>query len=174
VRPHRSRYWLGLGSNLGDSAGLLRRALVLLGDGPLTLEAVSSAYDTSPRDLLDQPAFVNAAARVRTGLEPPELLDLIKDVEQRLGRPAGGVRFGPRPIDCDLLLWDGGAFRDARLEIPHPRLRRRRFALVPLLELDPKAALPDGTPLRALEAALDPREQRVERMEGVALAPGLH
>jgi 2-amino-4-hydroxy-6-hydroxymethyldihydropteridine diphosphokinase len=165
------RYWLGLGSNLGDSVGLVREAVTLLRASPLEVEAVSSAYETAPRELLDQPAFVNAAARVRADLEPPEVLDLVKGIERRMGRRAGGPRFGPRPIDCDLLLWDGGVFRDERLEIPHPRIRERRFALVPLLELDPGAALPDGTPLRALEAALDPLEQRVERLDGVALDP---
>jgi 2-amino-4-hydroxy-6-hydroxymethyldihydropteridine diphosphokinase len=165
------RYWLGLGSNLGDSVVLLRQAVVLLRASPLEVEAVSSAYDTAPRDLLDQPAFVNAAARVRADLAPLEVLDLVKAIERRLGRRAGGVRFGPRPVDCDLLLWDGGVFRDRRLELPHPRLRERRFALVPLLELDPGAALPDGTPLRTLETALDRLEQRVDRLDGVALDP---
>lgn len=165
------RYWLGLGSNLGDSVGLLREAVVLLRASSLTVEAVSSAYETAPRDLLDQPSFVNAAARVRTDLAPIDVLDLVKAIERGLGRRAGGVRFGPRPVDCDLLLWDGGVFRDERLELPHPRLRERRFALVPLLELDPGAALPDGTPLRTLEAALDPLEQRVERLDRVALDP---
>jgi 2-amino-4-hydroxy-6-hydroxymethyldihydropteridine diphosphokinase len=165
------RYWLGLGSNLGDRVGLLREALALLREAPLELEAVSSAYETAPRELVDQPAFVNAAARVRTRLAPPELLDVVKGIESRLGREAGGVRFGPRPIDCDLLLWEGGAYRDARLEVPHPRMGERRFALVPVLELDPDAALPDGTPLRALEEALDREAQPVERMEGVRLDP---
>jgi 2-amino-4-hydroxy-6-hydroxymethyldihydropteridine diphosphokinase len=156
-----SRYWLGLGGNLGDPATTIHAALDWLA-ARHEVEAVSRLWDTSPRDLLDQPPFRNAAARVRAGLDPPAMLDEAKRLEAALGRAPGGVRFGPRVIDCDLLLWDGGAYADARLEIPHPRLHERRFALLPLLDLDPDLTLPDGRRLADLEAALDPREQRAE------------
>ncbi|HMM48209.1 MAG TPA: 2-amino-4-hydroxy-6-hydroxymethyldihydropteridine diphosphokinase, partial [Miltoncostaeaceae bacterium] len=82
-----------------------------------------------------------------------------------LGRTRGGVRYGPRVIDCDLLLWEGGSWDEPDLQIPHARLTERRFALVPLLELDPDLRLPDGRSLAVLEAALDAVEQSVRRVE---------
>lgn len=154
-----SRYWLGLGSNLGDPAARIREAVAWLRRRH-EVEAVSRVWDTSPRDLLDQPAFRNAAVRLRAPLDPPGMLDEAKRLEAALGRDPAGVRFGPRAIDCDVLLWDGGAWADDRLEVPHPRLAERRFALLPLLDLDPGLTLPDGRPLRDLERALDPSEQR--------------
>lgn len=129
----------------------------------MAVEAASAAYETAPRDLADQPAFLNAVARVRTGLAPLALLDALEGVESAGGRTAAGPRFGPRALDLDLLLWEGGAFAHPRLRIPHPRLAERRFALVPLLELDPEARLPDGRRLADLAAALSARDQPVER-----------
>ena len=158
-----SRYWLGLGSNLGDRRAALEAALAWLdGDGQ-TVEAVSPVYETAPREREDQPAFLNAAARVASDLDPPALLAAVKRMERDLGRDPGGVRFGPRAIDCDLLLWEGGPWRGPGLEVPHPRLAERRFALLPLLDLDPGLTLPDGRALADLEAALDPSEQPAER-----------
>lgn len=107
----------------------------------------------------DQPAFLNAACRVVTDLSPAELLDLIKRLEPELGRIAG-PRFGPRAIDLDILLWDRGQWSDDRLAVPHPRLHERRFALVPVLELDP----PEAGRLAAAEATLDPVAQPVDRV----------
>jgi 2-amino-4-hydroxy-6-hydroxymethyldihydropteridine diphosphokinase len=156
-----SRYWLGLGANLGDRAETIAAAVRWL-DAAHSVEAVSRLFETAPREIADQPSFLNAAARVASPLAPPAMLDEAKRLEAELGRAPGGVRFGPRAIDCDLLLWDGGAFVDARLEIPHPRLAERRFALLPLLDLDPGLTLPDGRRLADLEAALDPLEQRAD------------
>ena len=157
------RYWLGLGSNLGDRLATLRAAVAWLCDHGLAVEAVSPVFETAPRDLPDQPDFLNAACRVSADLDPPAVLDAAKRLERDLGR-VPGVRFGPRAVDCDVLLWEGGAWHDARLEIPHPRLRERLFALLPLLDLDPDLALPDGRPLARLASALDPREQPVRRL----------
>jgi 2-amino-4-hydroxy-6-hydroxymethyldihydropteridine diphosphokinase len=157
------RYWLGLGSNLGDRAAALAAALDGLDRAGVRIEAVSSAYETAPRELDDQPAFLNAAARVRTALSPPGLLAVAKGIERELGRDPVGTRFGPRTIDCDLLLWDGGAWDGPDLAIPHPRLAERRFALVPLLEIDPGLSLPGGARLADLEARLDAGEQEVRR-----------
>jgi 2-amino-4-hydroxy-6-hydroxymethyldihydropteridine diphosphokinase len=165
------RYWLGLGANLGDRRAALDAALRHLHAAGHRVEAVSPAYETAPREVLDQPAYLNAAARVDSPLDPPALLDAVKRMERALGREPGGRRFGPRPIDCDLLLWEGGAWREERLEIPHPRLAQRRFALVPLLDLDPSLTLPDGRRLVDLERALDPDEQAVRRVPEPLWAP---
>jgi 2-amino-4-hydroxy-6-hydroxymethyldihydropteridine diphosphokinase len=156
---------LGIGSNLGESVLNIAGLCAALRENGVEIEAGSALYETAPREIQDQPSFVNAAARVRTLLGPQELLDLVKRIEPELGRQPG-VRFGPRVIDCDLLLWSGGMFESPTLTIPHPRLGERRFALVPLLEIDPDLSLPNGSTLAELEAAIDPVAQPVDRIEG--------
>lgn len=159
------RYWLGIGANLGDRWASLEAAVRAVAATGATIEAVSSVYETAPRERDDQPSFLNGALRARSPLSPPGLLAEVKRIERELGRDPAGVRFGPRVIDCDLLVWEGGPWREPALEIPHPRLVERRFALVPLLELDPGLTLPDGTRLADAEAVLDPDEQVVRRVE---------
>lgn len=166
------RYWLGLGSNLGDRGAALQGMLDRLAEGGVAVEAVSRVYETSPQELDDQPEFLNAAARVRSDLDPLEVLRVAKAIEAELGRRPG-PRFGPRPVDCDLLLWEGGSVSEPGLEVPHPRLAQRRFALVPLLDVDPDLALPDGRRLADLEAALDAGDQRVEPSRVELSDPGL-
>jgi 2-amino-4-hydroxy-6-hydroxymethyldihydropteridine diphosphokinase len=114
-------------------------------------------------EILDQPDFLNAAVRVRTPLDPEELLDLCKAIEAEHGRDLGGPRHGPRPIDIDLLLLGDLEMRTERLTLPHPEVTSRRFVLAPLLELDPGLHLPDGTELRSALDALGPG-QRVSRV----------
>lgn len=163
--PQALRYWIGIGGNIGDRWAALAAAVRAVDAAGARVEAVSSAYETSPRERDDQPAFLNAALRARSALEPPDLLAAVKGIERAIGRDPGGVRYGPRTIDCDLLLWEGGTWSAPDLEIPHPRLVERRFALVPLLELDPGLALPGGRLLADAEAALDPVDQAVHRVE---------
>jgi 2-amino-4-hydroxy-6-hydroxymethyldihydropteridine diphosphokinase len=130
----------------------------------VTIEAVSSLYETEPvGEILDQPDFLNAVARVKTSMEPEALLDVCKAIEVEHGRAFGGPRHGPRPIDLDLLLLGEIELESARLRIPHSELTSRRFVLEPLLELDPNLTLPDGT--RLAEALRDlPEVQRAERV----------
>jgi 2-amino-4-hydroxy-6-hydroxymethyldihydropteridine diphosphokinase len=124
--------------------------------------ASSCAYETEPQDeAAGQDDFLNACLEIETALEPEALLDVCKDVEHALGRPADGRRHAPRPIDVDILLLGEIEYRDERVAVPHPGLTRRRFVLVPLLELDPALALPDGTRLAPVLEAL--QGQRVER-----------
>lgn len=161
--PERVGY-LGLGSNVGEREANLRRALELLEARGVVVEAVSSAYETEPvGEILDQPDFLNAAARVRTALEPLELLDVCKEVEAELGRAFGGPRHGPRPIDVDLLLLGDIELEHERLRLPHAEVTSRRFVLMPLLELEPSLELPDGTRLADVLAGFGPG-QRVERV----------
>jgi len=156
--------YLGLGSNVGDRAANMRRALELLSERGVEVEAVSSAYETEPvGEILDQPDFLNAVARVRTALEPLELLDACKAVELELGRDPDAPRHSPRPVDVDLLLLGEIELEHERLRLPHAQVTSRRFVLVPLLELDPELALPDGTRLAPVAERLEGREgQRVE------------
>jgi 2-amino-4-hydroxy-6-hydroxymethyldihydropteridine diphosphokinase len=161
--PERTGY-LGLGSNIGDSEGHLRAALQLLPFEGVQVVAVSSTYVTEPvGEILDQPDFLNAVVRVRTGLEPEQLLDACKAVEAERGRQFDLPRHSPRPLDVDLLLLDQIELETDRLTLPHPQVRNRRFVLAPLLELDPNLTLPDGTLLAAALAALPDGEQRAER-----------
>jgi 2-amino-4-hydroxy-6-hydroxymethyldihydropteridine diphosphokinase len=160
--PERTGY-LGLGSNVGDSEGHLRAALQLLPTAGVQIVAVSSTWVTEPvGEILDQPDFLNAAVRVRTALEPEELLDACKKVEAERGRHFDLPRHSPRPLDVDLLLLDEIELETDRLTLPHPQVRNRRFVLAPLLELDPNLTLPDGTVLADALAALPDDEQRAE------------
>jgi 2-amino-4-hydroxy-6-hydroxymethyldihydropteridine diphosphokinase len=155
--------YLGLGSNVGDSAGHLRAAIELLRERGVEVEAVSSAYVTEPvGEVLDQPDFLNAAIRIRTELEPEALLDVCKAVEVERGRSLDAPRHSPRPLDVDLLLLGDTELRTERLTLPHPEVTSRRFVLAPLLELDPELTLPDGTRLAGAFDAL-PAGQRVDR-----------
>jgi 2-amino-4-hydroxy-6-hydroxymethyldihydropteridine diphosphokinase len=158
-----TRAYLGLGSNVGDRHGHLRAAIALLDERGVEVEAVSSAYETEPvGEILDQPDFLNAAARVVTELEPEALLDVCKAIEVERGRMMGGPRHGPRPLDLDLLLVGELELETERLTLPHPEVTTRRFVLVPLLELDPGLKLPSGARLSEALARLGPGE-RVER-----------
>jgi 2-amino-4-hydroxy-6-hydroxymethyldihydropteridine diphosphokinase len=157
------RGYLGLGSNVGDRIGHLRAAVRLLGEHGVEIEAVSSVYETEPvGEIVDQPDFLNAAIAIRTALEPKELLDVCKAIEVEQGRMFGGPRHGPRPLDADILMLGELELESDRLTLPHPQVAARRFVLVPLLELDPDLALPDGTRLDAALAALE--GERVERV----------
>jgi 2-amino-4-hydroxy-6-hydroxymethyldihydropteridine diphosphokinase len=130
----------------------------------VAVEAVSSVYETEPvGEILDQPDFLNAAARVRTALGPEDLLGVCKAIEARHGRALGGRRHAPRPIDIDLLLLGDLEMSTERLTLPHPEVTSRRFVLEPLLELDPDLRLPDGRELRSALAGLGPG-QRVKRL----------
>jgi 2-amino-4-hydroxy-6-hydroxymethyldihydropteridine diphosphokinase len=158
--------YLGLGSNVGDSAGHLRAAVGLLAAEGVEIEAVSSTYVTEPvGEILDQPDFLNAAVRIRTDLEPEALLDACKRVEAVRGRAFDRPRHSPRPLDVDLLLLGDLELSSDRLTLPHREVRTRRFVLVPLLELDPQLTLPDGTRLTAALDALGDG-QRVEPLGG--------
>jgi 2-amino-4-hydroxy-6-hydroxymethyldihydropteridine diphosphokinase len=148
-----ARAYLGLGSNVGDSRAQLQAAVAALAERGVVTIASSSVYETDPvGEVLDQPAFLNACLAVATDLDPEALLDAVKDVERGAGRvtdPADAryVRHGPRPLDVDVLLYDGRTHHSDRLTIPHAALLERRFVLIPLLELDFELATPDGARL---------------------------
>ncbi|MET1010350.1 MAG: 2-amino-4-hydroxy-6-hydroxymethyldihydropteridine diphosphokinase, partial [Gaiellaceae bacterium] len=126
--------YVGLGANLGDREGTIRRAVELLGAEPgIEIVAESALRETDPVGYADQPRFLNGAAAVETELPPRELLDRLLAVERELGRVRGdGPRYGPRAIDLDLLLYGDQVVDLPGLTVPHPRLAGRRFALEPL------------------------------------------
>ena len=134
--------YLGLGTNLGDRRANLRDALRLLAsEAGLRLLRCSQVYETEPWGVTEQPRFLNCVAEVASTLEPEPLLARCKEVEERLGR-VPGTRWGPRLIDMDILLYGAQVVELPHLEIPHPRLHLRAFALVPLAELAPSAVHP--------------------------------
>jgi 2-amino-4-hydroxy-6-hydroxymethyldihydropteridine diphosphokinase len=140
--------YLGLGSNLGDRAAHLRAGIAALGEAG-TVRAQSPVYESAPMYITDQPAFLNMAVLLTTGLALPDLLAVCQQAEVRAGRDRGpgAVRNGPRPLDCDILLALAAprpgdlaaAIRLATpaLTVPHPRLHERAFVLLPLCDLAP-------------------------------------
>jgi 2-amino-4-hydroxy-6-hydroxymethyldihydropteridine diphosphokinase len=132
--------YLGLGSNLGDRLSYLRAALRELASVSEKLTA-SSAYETEPVGITDQPPFLNAACRIATKLGPRELLAAVRGIEARHGRQRTVVG-GPRTLDIDILLYDDLVMGSAELTIPHPRLHERAFVLVPLAEIAPGVVHP--------------------------------
>ena len=152
-----TRSFVGLGANLDDPAGYIERAVELLGteDG-VEVVAVSTLRETDPVGYEDQPRFLNGAVELQTTLSARELLGRLLAIERSLGRVRGeGPRFGPRPIDLDLLLYGDERIDEPGLEVPHPRLHERRFVLEPLLDLDRGLFVPGRGPVQALLVGLD-------------------
>lgn len=140
--------YVGLGSNLGDRRAALDGAVALLAP-----RRVSRVVETAPWGLAEQPPFLNAVAEIETGLEPRALLDRLLEVERRFGRRRD-LRWGPRTLDLDLLIYGDRRIREEGLDVPHPRLAERRFVLEGLAELCPERRVPglDRTVRELLEA----------------------
>jgi 2-amino-4-hydroxy-6-hydroxymethyldihydropteridine diphosphokinase len=148
--------YVGIGSNLGDRERNVRRAIELLrADAQIQVIAVSELRETDPVGFVDQPRFLNGAVHVRTVLPPRALLERLLEIERTLGRVRTAARYGPRTIDLDLLLYGDKVVDEPGLRIPHPRLAERRFALEPLLDLDPALSVPGRGPVQALLAGLE-------------------
>lgn len=150
------RAFLGLGSNLGDRAAYLARAVRLLETPGVRVVARSPVYESPPWGKTDQPSFLNQVVAVETWLSPRQLLDRCQAVERALGR-VRTVRWGPRTVDLDILLYGAVTVSTAELVIPHPHIHRRAFVLVPLLDLEPDLRLPTGEPVRDVLASLPDR-----------------
>jgi len=144
---------LGLGANLGDRLRSLQSAVDLLAAEGVRAVASSRVWETDPAGgPPDQPPYLNAVIRTETQAAPQEALAACNRVEAELGRTRE-VRWGPRTIDIDVLLYDELIVNEPRLTIPHPRMTERSFVVLPLLELDPDPVLADGT--RILDLAVD-------------------
>jgi 2-amino-4-hydroxy-6-hydroxymethyldihydropteridine diphosphokinase len=160
--------YVGLGSNLGDRAGNLLLAVRGMLDAGLVVTRLSSIYETEPVDVLDQPPFLNMVAELRvTIFSPEQALARLLRIEYSLGRRRRrrGARRGPRTIDLDLLLYGREQSATELLQLPHPRLHKRRFVLTPLAELAPEFMHPtlNQTIGQLLAATLD--EAKVRRWE---------
>ena len=136
--------YIALGSNLGDREATLRSALDTLGrTAGVRIAAVSSFLETEPEGLPGQGRYLNAAAAVRTSLSPRALLAALLTTEQAHGRRRDPtVRWGPRTLDLDLLMHGDAIIDEPGLTVPHPRMHRRSFVLVPLAEIAPRVMHP--------------------------------
>jgi len=161
------RAWIGLGSNLGDRLGYIKKALGMMERIPeTTLVAVSSLYDTAPVGKDDQPRFLNAVAEVATDLAPESLMCELLAIEDYCGRIRRDM-WGPRTLDLDLLIYDDVEQSSDELTVPHPRLAARAFVLVPLAEIAPEVVVPGiGKDVRALEEKLGVAVGDVKRVGG--------
>jgi 2-amino-4-hydroxy-6-hydroxymethyldihydropteridine diphosphokinase len=147
------RVFLGVGANLGDRLATLQRAVGLLAERGVRTVACSRVWATAPLGgPPDQPEFLNVVVEIDPGeMSATEVLAAANAVEAELGR-VREVRWGPRTIDIDVLLWDDLRSEDPALTIPHPRMHERAFVVLPLLDLDPDLRLPDGRRLVELPA----------------------
>lgn len=135
------RYFLCLGSNLGDREKNLERALSLLRKKGVRIIQLSSVFETQPVDLPSQPWFFNQVIEIETGIDPSGLLDLVKGIEESMGRNTL-IQKGPRVIDIDILLAEDKVIHTRKLSIPHPRLSERNFVLIPFAEISPETVHP--------------------------------
>lgn len=142
--------YISLGSNIGNKLENLQKAIFKIGEIKNTVViAVSSFYKTAPVGYTDQDWFLNAVAKVECDMSPQELLHNLLSIESQLGR-VRTIRWGPRVIDLDLLLYDKFVINEQDLTLPHPRISERAFVMVPMLEITPELELPTGVKLSRL------------------------
>ena len=162
MNPSHTAY-ISVGSNMGDKLTNCQTGINALTDsGAVRLVDQSPVYRTEPVDYLDQDWFVNCAVKIETRLDPPALLKIIQSIENGAGRVRDAVRFGPRVLDLDIILFDDLVRNDSGLIIPHPRMHKRRFVLKPICDIDPDINHPvlQQTMLSLLEN-LDDAGQRI-------------
>jgi 2-amino-4-hydroxy-6-hydroxymethyldihydropteridine diphosphokinase len=128
--------YLALGSNIGDREGNLRAGIRGLTARSVAVLRCASLYSTEPKEVLDQPWFLNTVVEASTNLAPDELLRVCLDVETELGR-IRNLDKGPRTLDIDIIFYANNIIRKPGLTIPHPSFSARRFVLVPLAEVAP-------------------------------------
>ncbi|MCX7991228.1 MAG: 2-amino-4-hydroxy-6-hydroxymethyldihydropteridine diphosphokinase [Proteobacteria bacterium] len=130
-----SRAYIALGSNLGNPAENINRAVSLLIAEGLKVIKSSSFYKTEPYGLKDQPFFINSVVVTETGLNVKDLFCLVKKIETQMGREKT-IKYGPRLIDLDIIFYDDLIYQDSVLTVPHPKMKERSFVLYPLWEID--------------------------------------
>ena len=136
--PEKAEVFIGVGSNLGDREGTIKKAVSFLADNPLIdVEKISSLIETEPIGVPPQPTYLNGVIKLRTYLSPVKLLCILQSLELTLGRTRM-IKNGPRTIDLDILLYGNEMIDTPLLKIPHPRMREREFVLKPLAEIAPE------------------------------------
>jgi 2-amino-4-hydroxy-6-hydroxymethyldihydropteridine diphosphokinase len=158
--------YLSVGSNMGEKRRHCEKGLALVAaNEALVMGRISPYYRTAPVDFTDQDWFVNAVAEAQTTLEPPALLDALQQVEHALGRRRNGTRFGPRVLDLDILFFGARVIALPGLQVPHPRLHKRRFVLQPMCDINDSFMHPVlHRSVRALLECLGEDGQEVQRL----------
>ncbi len=166
----KDRVFIGIGSNVGDSEGNCIRSITeMIKDGRLRFQGVSSLYRTSPVSTIPQDDFVNCAIFVSWAGSPLSLLEFLMGIENRMGRLRDGKKDSPRVIDLDILLFGNLVLQEHSLTIPHAELHKRRFAMVPCLEIDPQIIHPGlRRPLSTFLGKIDD-QQSVERIRKISM-----
>ncbi|WP_432663498.1 2-amino-4-hydroxy-6-hydroxymethyldihydropteridine diphosphokinase [Wukongibacter baidiensis] len=160
-----SKAYLGLGSNIGDTKENIDSAIdILKSHEKIEVTKVSSYYETEPVGYEDQDWFLNVVLEIDTTLKPYELLELCNLIEEKLKRKRI-VRWGPRTIDVDILLYEGFESEDEKLTIPHPRMTERAFVMIPLNEITSEIKINDKSISEILKS-LDGEEIRKIDYEG--------
>ncbi len=153
--------YIGIGSNLKKPSQQVSAAFGAIGDLPETrLELRSSLYRSAPLGGIEQPDFVNAVAGILTRLDARDLLDELKQIERRRGRERKGLRWGPRVLDLDILVYSGRLIDDDGLTVPHAGIAERNFVLLPLLDIAPQLEIPglgrlSSLPIHDTEPAIE-------------------
>ena len=163
--PHT--VFISVGANLGDKLSNCRFGITQLAAlADVAQVVVSPFYRTAPVDYLDQDWFVNAALQLTTTLTPLELLDTISAIQKQAGRKDDMIRFGPRVLDLDIIFYADQVVREPRLEIPHPRMHKRRFVLQPICDIDPAFVHPvRRQTVQALLDQLDDEQQEIIQID---------
>jgi len=157
------RCFLGLGANLGDKMAGLKKAIALLKhEKDIRVRRTAPFYRTAPWGYADQDWFINTVVEIETSLSPQQLLNVLLAIEEKMGR-VRGVRWGPRVIDLDLLLYGDTVLNQPGLIIPHPRMAGRAFVLAPLADLEPDLVIPGCGRVADLYKAIEGR-QAVEKI----------
>lgn len=158
-----ARVYIAFGTNIGDRVQHLQQALFALQQHrEISVETVSSIYETDPVGYVDQQQFLNMAAEINTTLPPDHLLSLMQEIEVKQGRERE-IKWGPRTIDLDILLYNQLNIDTEDLIIPHPRMLERGFVLIPLYEINPDVHIPGC--IDTLSALID----QIPGKEGVRL-----
>ena len=155
--------YLSIGSNIGNRLETFQRAIRLLDENDeIKIESISSIYETDPIGYTDQACFLNAVIKVSTSLRSEKLLQACLYIENELGRKRE-IRWGPRTLDLDILLYNQENIETESVFVPHPRMHERAFVIIPLMELDPDIELPN------VNAPLDDILNQIPDKEGVRL-----
>lgn len=155
--------YIGIGSNIGDKVLNCKNGITgLTNTEKIVVKERSAFYKTEPVDYKDQDWFINVVALIETTLEPIQLLKKLRSIERNAGRMDDPIRFGPRILDLDIILYDDLVMNSSGLTVPHPRMHKRRFVLRPICDIDPTIVHPVfKINMQKLLDRLDENEQRI-------------
>jgi 2-amino-4-hydroxy-6-hydroxymethyldihydropteridine diphosphokinase len=156
--------YISVGSNIGNKIENCKKGVdALIRSDSVTLKAQSPCYKTDPVDYPDQAWFINYVIKIETLLDPFELLNKLKSIQKDAGRIRDAIRFGPRILDLDIILFDDAVINSENLTIPHPRMHKRRFVLKPVCDIDSEIIHPVlKKNMKYLLDSLDNEEQGIE------------